>query len=815
LNHFVRPLLQQSFKASGIYLLFIALLVAISATTALKFSQQQIERAVQLQAAEMLAADLVLSDQKALPLDWTQQAQSAGLKQSQVTVFSSMALHDQQFVMVNVKAIDEHFPLRGHLQTYPVYQQIQPGTVWLSTRARDLLAVKVGEQIHIADADFKVAAVIEKDSNQETGFSGFSPTVIISQKDIARTQAIQVGSRIEYRLLLAGSSTQLKRFTEYYQQQEKPNQLTTLQLKSAQDGNSRLMKPIENLQQFLQLSNILTLLLCAITIVLSSQRYIRQQQQSIALLRCMGATWRQLFMAYLMLLLLIFVISVCLGALSGGVLGAGLLHFMLQLMPQLQLDYSFWNVCASALPIAVMMSAILLFGYVLPQVWLLARTPPIHVIRYERIAPAFTLIQVLFAVLGLLFLSYLMTENIKLSVLVIMGMSAVVAVLYSLVWGVLVILKRQQSRLSVYIRQPQSTSFQVTALALGVSLIAILLVLRTDLLQRWQQQLPENTPNQFVYGLPPFDLSEFKQQLQQRGWSNTSLYPNIRARLVAKNGKAFSEALVQQQNSLRRELNLTQSQILPKDNQIIQGSAEFTQLKQVSVEANTAKALGIHIGDQLSFDLPEGQIQAKVINLRQVEWESFSPNFFFIFSPGTLDENAGSYLGSFYVATHQQAQLLSLIQQFPTTVFIDVAQILTEIKNLLQVLVKVMTILAAIVTLSGILVLFACLNLFMDERRREVALLRAFGAAKLQIKNILSIEIGLIGLFASLVACVLAEVMGVILARQLGLDWRWHIEIWLILPLCMTVLCAVVGRYRLGYLADVPPQHSLKQLSGA
>ena len=206
MNPLFQPLLKQSFKSSGVYLLIIALVLAISATTALKFSNEQIQNAVALQAAEMLAADLVLTDNQPLEKKWQDQANQLTLQQSKVTTFSSMAHTHEQFVMVNVKAIDDAFPLRGDIRVVPTADKIQAGEVWLSVRALDLLHVKVGDTVNIADASFKVTAQIAHDSNQELGFSGFSPTVIISQADVARTHAIQVGSRVEYRLLMAGTA---------------------------------------------------------------------------------------------------------------------------------------------------------------------------------------------------------------------------------------------------------------------------------------------------------------------------------------------------------------------------------------------------------------------------------------------------------------------------------------------------------------------------------------------------------------------------------------------------------------------------------
>jgi len=829
MNPLFRPLLTQSFKTTGIYLLIIALTLAISATTALKFSNEQIQNAVALQAAEMLAGDLVLSDNEPLPKQWRDQAKQLDLKQSEVTFFSSMAYTDAQFVMVNVKAIDQPFPLRGELRVQPAKKSIQSGEIWLSPRAMDLLKVKLGDQLNIADAAFKVTAKIEQDSNQELGFSGFSPTVIISQVDVARTNAIQVGSRIEYRLLMAGRPDDTQQYEALFKQQVKSanasaetpaevqgqefEEQSSLRLRNASEGNTRLMKPIANLDTFLQLANILTILLCGIAIALTAQRYVQQNQDHIALMRCIGATKQQILSAYLALLGMVLLIAMLIGTVVGISLGYGLLQLMLQLIPNLQIEFSAIAMLLGPLPVAMLTSAVVLLGFVMPSLLQLLNTPPIRVIRQQEKSVQSMLWMLLTGTLSLIIFSVILTENLLLTAWVIGAIIVLCAVLYLTVWGVLKLLRNMKLNLSAYVRTPSQTALQITALALGLSLITVLAVLRTDLLDRWQQQLPEGTPNQFVYGLPPFDMPDLKAQLEQNGWKSTPLYPNVRGRLVAKNDQPFAEELVKSSNTLRRELNLTQSNRYPQDNVIVSGDAVLKQVGTVSVEANTAEELGIKIGDKLSFSLPEGILEAKVVNLRTVEWESFSPNFFFIFAPNTMDANAGSYLGSFYVPEVDKGKLVSVIQQFSNTVFIDVSLILEEIKRIVNVLVQIVTILAVLVSISGFLVLMACLNLLMDERKREVALLRSFGSSKQKLKTMMSLEIGFIGLFAGIVSCLFAEVISAIASYKMDLMIQPHWEIWIILPIFMTTLCALIGRYRLSYLSEIPPLQSLREMN--
>ncbi|OUR08043.1 ABC transporter permease, partial [Acinetobacter pittii] len=563
MRNLLKPLLLQSFRTGGLYLLIIALSLAISATTALKFSNDQVKNAVSLQASQMLGADLVLSNNEPIEQSWKKRAEQLDLKQTNVTIFSSMAHTQDQFVMVNVKTIEPLFPLRGQLEIEPSAKAIQSGEVWLSQRAADLLKVKLGDTVSIADGTFRFSGVIVRDSNQELGFSGFSPSVIIHQADIAKTHAIQIGSRIDYRLLMAGSPEQVQSFSKQFKQQhqpsKEPDETAGLRLRDASESNSRLLRPLENLDTFLQLANILTILLCGIAIALTSQRYVQQNQDHIALIRCLGASKFQILWAYIGLLCIVSAISIVLGSLLGLIMGFGLLQLMLQLIPQLELSFSVVPLLVGPLPIAIFTSVIVLLGFILPSIWELLNTPPIRVIR-EQAKSRKSLFFMFFAgITSLVVFSLVLSENLMLSILVLAAIIVLCILLYTVVWLLLRSLKKLKNRLSFYIRSPSQSALQITALALGLSLITVLSVLRTDLLERWQQQLPEGTPNQFVYGLPPFDLKAFEQQLKQHGWQSTPLYPNIRGRLLAKNDVPFSEEAIKQNNSLRRELNLTQS----------------------------------------------------------------------------------------------------------------------------------------------------------------------------------------------------------------------------------------------------------------
>jgi putative ABC transport system permease protein len=805
-------MLRQSMAGRGVWMLFAALVLAVTATTALRFTSDTLTTAINQQAGQLLAGDLVLTSNQPLDSMWQQHAQDYQLQTSSSTVFSSMAQAGEQFVLVNVKAVNPGFPLRGKLTVEPVPQQgLQsrskqqpvpaPQTIWLTPRLFDLLNVKLGEQIRIGDASFTVAASIVRDANQETGMSGFSPTVIINQQDVRRTKAIQVGSRIDYRLIMAGQPQQVQAFAQHYNKSNLPQ---GVQLRVASQGNTRLMRPVATLDDYAQIASILTMLLCGVAIALACQRYVTEQIDQFAMLRCLGASHRQMILVYLGLLGLLLLAATFTGTLIGAGVAYGLLHILHQALPALELQFQPVVLLGMPLLTGIFAAGVLLAGFAVPDLLRLIYVSPLRVIR--RVEQHFSWSKILIAAsaFAALFIFLLVqTGKLGLSLTLLGGVAVLLAVLYLISLVVLKLIQQTGFGQS-YIRQPRQISLQVLALSLGLGLLTILLFLRNDLMQRWQTSMPQGTPNQFVYGLPPDQKDDFVQRLQLQNWQGTPLYPNIKGRLIAKNGQPFSSTQTRQHNSLRRELNLTQSSQFPADNQVLSGKS-FNAVNQVSVEQETASSLGIQLGDQLTMSLPEGNLTATVVSIRSVNWDSFSPNFFFIYSPGSMDEFAGSYLGSFYVPSAQQQQLASVIADFPTTVFIDIDAILNEVRRLLEVLGQALALLAGLVSIAGLLVLLASLQLLVDQRKPEVILLRVIGLSRQQLRRRLSMEMAIIGLLAGFMAVILAESVAWLMSWRLNIPFQLHYGWWLILPLIMLCLALLIGQFRLRPLWTTSP----------
>ena len=818
-------ILKQSSASGALLLVLIALSLAISATTALRFSHQQIQYSIAQQSAQLLAADLAISSSRPIDKQWQDYAHEHNLTSSESLMFNSMAIANDEFVLVNVKAVAQNFPLRGELQitdsTDSTDPQLQSGQIWLSPILFELLRVQQGDEVQIADATFVVSGRIHKDTNQQTGFAGFSPTVIIRADEVEQTNAIQVGSRQNYRLLLSGEARQLESFLKQHEESLKSYEAGgsaagletgSLRLLKSSEGISQLVEPMQHLHHFMQLANLLTLLLCGIAIALSAHRYVAQNQDHVAMLRCLGASRAQLLGSFITLLAVVALVATLIGMVLGMIFGYALLNLVVLLLPQIELQFLLRDLINGPLAVAALTCTLMLAGFVMPSIWHLSSIPPTNVLRPNERALVSWRLLVSTAIFSLLIFAMSISEDLWLGMAVMIGIFVIALVFYLLICSVLLTAKKTLAKAEQWLRQPAKTGLQITALALGLSLFTVLFLLRGDLLERWQEQLPEGTPNHFVLGLPSYEREGFEQLLKDRQWAAEPLYSFIRGRLTAKNGEAFSEELIAASNTLRRDLNLTQSDVFPDNNLFIAGQPEFTGPNQLSVEEGNALELELKLGDILQFELPDGTIEAEVVSFRQVQWESFTPNFFFVFSPGTMPQSNASYLGSFYVPPSEKSQLGGLIRDYPTTVFIDVDAVLTQVMGIVQMIAKVISYLAVLVMIAGLLVLLASLNLLMDQRRAEVALLRVIGLSQRLIQRYLTLEMAFIGAIAGLVATLFAEIIAAIAAHYLNLHWQAHGIYWLLLPLCMALICGLVGRYRLRRLWMQAPLQSLRTI---
>ena len=514
-------------------------------------------------------------------------------------------------------------------------------------------------------------------------------------------------------------------------------------------------------------------------------------------------------------LALIWLSAMLMGGLLGWLCSLVLFKILASLLPVQNLSFELLQPLITGISTATLT----LIGFALPALMRLGQVSPLRVLRRELSPSSWSTRSIMaLALVALFVLLSLETGNLVLTSIVLGGGVLLTAFIASLCYWLLKHLGRQslgnsyyQQAIATLSREPRVTISQVLALALGLTAVLLVSVIRGDLFNQWQHDLPANTPNQFAVTIPATEKDALSQVLKQHHWTATDFYPVIRGRLVAINGKdtkaeqATEEKESKNDNALNRELNLTWTQHLPPKNPIIEGQWFTGQQNEVSVEKELAARLNLKLGDTVSLQMAEGRIDAKITSLREVDWDSFQPNFYFIFPPHVLQHYPATYLTSFYVPTQDRALLPSVIRQFPTVIFIDLATMLSEVQKLLAQLSQGVLVILVFVIMAGFLVLMASLAASVDTRLQEAALLRALGAKRQQLQAKLGIELAILGLWAGLLAVLLTEIMtAVITLTLLEGNVQLHAYLWLT-PLLSAALVMMVGLFNLRRVWQVSP----------
>ena len=808
-------------RAGEFTLLLMALILAVTATTTLRFFSSSLEQALAQQASRLLGADVVLQSSRGIRPQWPQLAQKLELQQTQTLEFATVAQQGDGFQLSSVKAVSSPYPLRGQLtlngMSLPTNGIPQSSTIWVEERLLALLNTHLGDTITLGEANFKVAATIAIDADMGGGFSAFSPKIIMNMADVPTTHVIQQGSRANYRLLLAGNAKAVAQF----KQQATPLLTIDERLRDVASANRQLSKPMTNAGNYLSLASIAAVLLAGIAVALASQRFAVRHFDSLALMRCLGSSRRAMIVLYGKQLALIWLSAMLMGGLLGWLCSLVLFKILASLLPVQNLSFELLQPLITGISTATLT----LIGFALPALMRLGQVSPLRVLRRELSPSSWSTRSIMaLALVALFVLLSLETGNLVLTSIVLGGGVLLTAFIASLCYWLLKHLGRQslgnsyyQQAIATLSREPRVTISQVLALALGLTAVLLVSVIRGDLFNQWQHDLPANTPNQFAVTIPATEKDALSQVLKQHHWTATDFYPVIRGRLVAINGKdtkaeqATEEKESKNDNALNRELNLTWTQHLPPKNPIIEGQWFTGQQNEVSVEKELAARLNLKLGDTVSLQMAEGRIDAKITSLREVDWDSFQPNFYFIFPPHVLQHYPATYLTSFYVPTQDRALLPSVIRQFPTVIFIDLATMLSEVQKLLAQLSQGVLVILVFVIMAGFLVLMASLAASVDTRLQEAALLRALGAKRQQLQARLGIELAILGLWAGLLAVLLTEIMtAVITLTLLEGNVQLHAYLWLT-PLLSAILVMMVGLFNLRRVWQVSPMLVLRE----
>ncbi|BCK87740.1 hypothetical protein MIZ01_1533 [Sideroxyarcus emersonii] len=783
-------LLRRDWRAGEWRVLLLALVLAVGSLATVGLFADRVRQALQQQAQSLIGADLRITSTRPFSPDYRKLAQARNLRVVENRTFPSMVSHREQAILGEIQSTETGYPLRGKIEiddgSVHVAQAIPAGgTVWVDERLLRRLGMQVGDEVGIGNRHFVVAARIVKDIDQSIGFASFAPRVLMNDADLASTGLLQEGSRISYRLMVAGDGKQVAALRAVLQDKLSGNE----KMEDVRDARPEIRTALERAEHFLGLAALTAAILAGAALALAARRFVLRHLDGCAVMRCLGAQQGQVLWLFLYQFILLGVVAVLCGGLLGyatqAVLVASIASMRDAILPQ-----------PGVLPLlkAAVSGFALLLGFAFLPLLQLRKVSPLRVLRRELGLPAASSWLIYGLAVGVLALLFLwQAGSLKLGLAVLGGLLAGLLMFGWLAWLLLHGLARNayyfQSQwrhaFNNLARHGRSAAVQVVALSLGGMALLVLTLVRADLLESWQGKLPPDTPNRFVVNIQPDQLQPVRDYFARNALPVPELQPMVRGRLIAINDRTIngnSYPDPRAQALVEREFNLSWMERMPVWNQLVSGSWWTAgENGQLSVEEGIARTLGIHLGDMLTYDVAGSVFTAKVTSLRKVQWDSMKVNFFVIATPDLLRDYPASYLGSFYLPPDKVRAGDELSRTFPNLLLIDTGAVIAQVRNIMDQIAQAVSAVFLFTLFSGLAVLYAALLATQDERSHEAAILRTLGADSRYLRNLHLSEFAVLGGLSGLFAAAGAEMLGWVLARfVLDIPYQTSASIWFV-----------------------------------
>ncbi|MGZ5127468.1 MAG: ABC transporter permease, partial [Burkholderiales bacterium] len=757
-------LLWRDHRAGELALIAIAIVIAVASVTTVGFFADRVQHALGRQANQLLGADLVIVADKPIAGALEEEARSRSLSVVRMMRFPSMAIRGDRSTLASVKAVTSGYPLRGEVriasEPYGAERRAdsvpQRGTAWIDERLNAQLALAPGDRFELGQLAFTVAGIVTHEPDASIGFINGGPRVILNEADIAATGLVQPGSRIGYRLLIAGPADAVDAYRAWAMKQLQPGQ----RVEGIRDARPEIRSALDRAEKFLSLAALVSVVLAAVAIGLSARRFLQRHLDSCAMMRCLGASQAMVVRLYLIHFLVLGVIASILGCALG-------------IAAQAALAYWLGTIVSVELPPPGTLPAVhglltglaLLLGFAVPPLATLGRVPTLRVLRRDLGAPGASGALTYIAGFGVIALMILWrAEGLKLGGLVIGGFVGAMLIAAALTW----LLLKSAGALRTHgvtwrygianlRRRPLGTVVQVIALGIGMMALLVLSLVRQDLLYTWRTSLPPDAPNRFVVNIQPDQVQPLRAFFDRHNVRQPELYPMVRARLVQINDRRISSANYPEERARRlidREFNLSWAAQMQSDNRLTAGRwwSGTAPGPQFSVEDGIAETLGIHLDDVLTFDIAGEAVSARVTSLRKVDWDSFNVNFFVVGPPGMLEQHPATFVTSFYLPPANSMLLASLVREFPNVLLIDVAQVMSQVQTMMDQVARAVQFIFLFTLLAGLTVLYAAIASTQDERLYQATIMRTLGASRAQLRRAIVAEFAVLGLLAGILA---------------------------------------------------------------
>jgi len=824
-------LLRRNWRSGELKLLGFSLMLAVAVLSGIAIFTDRLETTLISESNSVLGADYIVRGSKPHDNAWNTVAEQAEIKHTRSALFSSMVFAGDEMHLASVKAVDQGYPLRGQFEVSKIPFAMnatdieiataipQPGEAWVDSRLLPLLKIELGDKVAVGEYELRITRVLIREPDSANPFSMTGARLIMNIADLEKTQVVQPGSRVDYQWLVASDdNNRLKSFIDDLKPQLSKHQ-RLVDINSAQE---RVGRTLDTSRQFLLLSAVIAVLLAGVAIAITARQFSARHTDQVALMKSLGASAGRIRSLYVSQLIFLGIIASLIGLFIGEFLQRSV-AVSLQQVYQIRLG------AASFYPYGLsFFSGILcLVFFALPALWHLPTIPPLKILRRELVVnmPQVWL-QALLALLAVLVLVILFSRDIELALSISGALLAVILITIAAAYGLLLLSKKMVLRLGGFWRlafanlqrQRGQSLVQILVFSIAIMLLFTLTIVRISLIEEWKVQVPDEAPNHFLVNIPPAELQDVQAILAENQVRPEPLYPMMRARLTHINGVETTEEQRSVANALRRELNVTWSDTLAEDNKIITGlwwdkwQRSAANLPGVSVEVDTAKEIGLNIGDKLQFSFGGLLLDAEVASFRSLDWRSMRPNFFFIFEPGSLDAYSPTFITSIYLPADQKSVINKLLLDHPTILVMELDRIIGQIRSIINQVSDGVLLVLWLTLIGGCLVLLAAVMGSIAARKQQAGLLRALGSPRSMIVGSICAEFAILGFLAGLIAIIGTEILLISLQTfVLETPMQPHYIYWLISPLSGAVFVSALGYICCRHTVTTPPAVVLRE----
>ncbi|RJS93478.1 ABC transporter permease [Salinisphaera sp. Q1T1-3] len=812
-------------------LLVAALIVAVAAVTAVTRLTDRVDAAVVAQAATTLGADLVLASDAPPSSAQTRLLAGSNLDTATRVQMNTALAAGDRLLRVSLSAVSPHYPLAGAItlerdgRTIDVDHGPARGTVWIAPAAAARLNVGLGDRLAVGDTTLTVAALVTASPGGGSALFDTAPSVLMATADLAPTGLTGPGARLDHDTLIGGPPTAIAAVRA----QLAPTLAPGERLVDPRSANRGLAAAMDKAAVFLNLAALAAVVLAGVAIALCATRHAAAQRDAIALYKTLGAARGVLRRLLATQLALLGAVGLVAGWLLGETVAYGLIR-VIDTLFTIALPAGHWWASWPAIGTAV----VLIAGFAWPAQRTALATPPARVLARSN-DPGTTRRWPIHgaAIASVAVMAAAATGDIALTGWVLAGLAGAAAAFALIAWALLAILARLRQRLDVrlpgalrlgldgVLRRRATVMVQCVAVALGLTVLFVLVVVRGDLLAGWQTRIAQDAPNRFVINVNTDQRGGIADLLHEHGINTPTFYPIVRARLTAVNGQTLDRdaALRKQAGRLaERALNLSWTNQLKADNRIVAGhwwaehqtAADHGPIK-TSIAESVARRLDIGVGDRLAFDVAGQALTLEITSIRSIDWSSLQPNFFVLVPPGGLDGYPVRWITSFYLPPGKEAALAALVRAYPNLNVIDITALLARVQTLVDRVTLAVELVFGFTLAAGLVVLAAAMGVHRETRRREAAVLRALGATSARLRRAAWSECLVIGAITAGSAALAARLAaGLIAHYALHVDYASRLGVWLLAVVIAVGLIAAAGVAALGDVRRQPAWQALR-----